>query len=193
MSNVRHRKHTMIHRLIFILLAAHSAVFAADETSRKPGTFCWPMHYAGVVAGTSQDKHVVRLLGQGAHRPRESEGARYYVDPSAKMTMKVSTFTDGIVGEIDLESSVTRTFTKGERIRALTRTLDPAEGFGKWHALRLGSTREEVQANLGSPAEMNGPNVWVFNAECTCELPQYMTLHFSGERVRRVVFSAPPG
>ena len=149
------------------------------------------MHYAGVIAGTSRDKHVVRLLGQGAHRPNESEGVRYYVDPGAMMTMKVSTFTDGIVGEISLEQGVDRSLTKGERGRAVSRRLEPNEGFGNWHALRLGSTREEVQANLGPPTETSGPGVWMFNAECTCELPQYFTLHFEAGKIRRVVFSAP--
>ena len=107
--------------------------------------------------------------------------------------MKVSTFTDRVVGEIVLEQGVNASLSATERAGAASKNLEPNEGFGNWHALRLGSTREEVQANLGPPAQVEGPDVWVFNAECTCEIPQYLTLHFEGGKVRRVVFSAPPG
>ncbi len=151
------------------------------------------MHYAGVIPGTSRDKHVVRLLGSGAHRPKESEGVRYFIDPRAKMTMKVSTFTDGIVGEIALEQGVNPSLSPSERARALAKHLEPAEGFGNWHALQLGSTREQVEQNLGPPAETPSQDAWVYNAECTCELPQYLTLYFQAGKVVRVVFSAPPG
>jgi hypothetical protein len=191
-SNVRHRKHTVIRRLALLLLALPLAEAEAQDVTPKPGTFCWPMHYAGVVAGTSRDKHVVRLLGKGAHRPKESEGVRYFIDSSATMTMKVSTFTDGFVGEIALEQGVNASLTPRERTQALARNLEPDEGFGNWHALRLGSTREQVRANLGPPAETTTPDAWVYNAECTCELPQYLTLHFKVGKVVRVVFSAPP-
>ena len=183
----------MIRRLTLLLLAVPFCAVQAQDATPKPGTFCWPMHYAGIIAGTSRDKHVVRLLGTGAHRPKESEGVRYFVDARRTMTMKVSTFTDGIVGEITLEQGVSARLTSAERARAVSPYLDQNEGFGKWHALRLGSTREEVQANLGPPAETPEPDVWVFTAECTCELPEYMTLYFHSNKVRRVVFSAPPG
>jgi hypothetical protein len=180
-------------RLALLLIALPFAATAGQDITSKTGTFCWPMHYAGVIAGTSRDKHVVRLLGKGAHRPKESQGVRYFIDPGAKMTMKVSTFTDSLVGEIVLEQGVNTSLTPHERTRALTKNLEPDEGFGNWHALRLGSTREEVRKNLGPPAENQNPDVWIFNAECTCELPQYLTLYFQGGKVVRVVFSAPPG
>jgi hypothetical protein len=183
----------VIHLLALLLAVLPFATATAQNASPKPGTFCWPMHYAGVIAGTSRDKHVVRLLGPGAHRPKESEGVRYFIDPKSKMTMKVSTFTDGFVGEIALEQGVSPGLSPGERARALTRHLEPDEGFGNWHALHLGSTRQQVRENLGAPAESSGPDAWVYNAECTCELPQYLTLYFQGGRVVRVIFSAPPG
>jgi hypothetical protein len=109
------------------------------------------------------------------------------------MTMKVSTFTFGTVGELSLESGVASTLSRSERTRAVSRFLDSNEGFGNWHALRLGSTQEEVRKNLGEPVETQGPDAWVFNAECTCELPQYITVHFEHGKIRRVIFSAPPG
>lgn len=181
-------------RIVTLLLAfAGVAPAHAQDEFHKSGTFCWPMHYAGIVAGTSQDKHVVRLLGSGANRPRESEGVRYYIDANATMTMQVATFTDRVVGEIALERGVNRTLTKQERARARSKNLSPHEGFGNWHALRLGSTKDEVLANLGPPAEAVNGEAWVFNAECSCEIPNYMTLHFVDGRIQRVVFSAPPG
>jgi hypothetical protein len=151
------------------------------------------MHYAGIVVGTSQDNHVVRLLGRGAHRPKESDGVRYYVDPRGKITMKVSTFTYGTVGELSLESDVAKALSASERAKAVSKYLDPEEGFGNWHALKLGATQDEVRKNLGSPAEIQGPDAWVYSAQCTCELTQYLTVYFEHGKVRRVVFSAPPG
>ena len=183
----------MKRRLALLLLALPITAATAQDVAPKAGTFCWPMHYAGVIAGTSRDKHVVRLLGKGAHRPKESEGVRYFIDSRGKMTMKVSTYTDGFVGEIALEQGINASLTPRERTRALAKNLEPDEGFGNWHALRLGSTREQVRENLGPPAETPNPDAWVFNAECTCELPQYLTLYFRGGKVVRVVFSAPPG
>lgn len=183
----------MLARHAVLILALGGPAALAQGLDHPPGSFCWPMHYVGVVVGTSQDQHVLRLLGRGAHRPREADGVRYFVDRRATMTMKVSTVTDQVVGEIELERGVDGSLTPAERVRARTRGLDPNEGFGNWHALKLGSSRSDVLANLGPPAEETTPDQWVFHAECTCELPQDLTIHFRDGVVQRVVFSAPPG
>ncbi len=179
--------------LAFLIASISLPTLGGVETAPKVGKFCWPMHYAGVVVGTSQDKHVVKLLGRGAHRPNESDGVRYYIDSRNRLTMKISTFTDAIVGELSLEAGVASTLTASERKSAITKGLDADEGFGNWHALRLGSTKTDVEKNLGRPAKTEGPDAWVYNAECTCELPEYLTVYFEKGKIRQIVFSAPPG
>ncbi len=186
-------KPTMSRALFLLLLAAAFATAQAQEPPPKPGSFCWPLHYGGLVLGVSQDKHVLRLLGAGAHRPQEGDGSRYFVDARRTMTLKVSTATDGFVVEILLEQGVNAGLSRSEQARAVSRMLDPGEGFGNWHALRLGASRAEVQANLGDPAEAPSPDRWVFNAACSGDLPQSLTLQFQDGKLHRVLFSAPPG
>ena len=177
-----------------VLLSFASVVtVASEEQAPRPGTFCWPMHFAGVVAGISQDRHVVRLLGQGAHRPKEEEGVRYYVDARRSATLRVATFTDRIVGEIALEAGINSTLSKAEIRAAMSASLSPREGFGNWHALTLGVTKETVLKNMGEPARRASDDEWTYDALCTCEIPEYMTIHFNSNKVVRVVFSAPPG
>jgi hypothetical protein len=55
----------------------------------------------------------------------------------------------------------------------------------------LGSSKSDVVSNLGEPARKNNEEEWVYDAEHTCELPEYMTLYFYDGKVVRVVLSAP--
>ena len=81
----------------------HSATSFGEMPRTQAGTFCWPMNYAGVVAGISEDAHVVRLLGSGAYRPNEGDGVRYYINTDQTATLRIATFTDRVVGEIMIE------------------------------------------------------------------------------------------
>jgi outer membrane protein assembly factor BamE (lipoprotein component of BamABCDE complex) len=187
-------KHALVVLTLVALSGGPSSVRAADEQVSPPGTFCWKMHYAGVVLGLTKDAQIVRLLGSGAHRPREGHGSvRYYVDPQRKASLRIATFTDGIVGEVTLSEGLPYSLSATERGRTKSQYFSLSEGFGNWHALNLGSTKQDVLSNLGEPASREGADSWVYNAHCTCELPEYLTIQFNSERVVRVVFSAPPG
>jgi hypothetical protein len=59
--------------------------------------------------------------------------------------------------------------------------------------LSFGSTQADVISNLGKPARKDSEDSWVYESHCACELPEYMTLVFSGGKVTRVIFSAPAG
>lgn len=156
--------------------------------------FCWPPNFAGVVAGTTNDDQVVRLLGAGAYRPNEDEGVRYYIDRRHSATLLISTYTDAVVGSISLAQGVDPSLMPAERKRAESRYFDPQEAFGNWHALKLGATKAEVQSNMGEPAKKEeAENTWTYEAACTCELPEYLVFHFRNDKVVRVEFSAPPG
>lgn len=184
----------MIRYPVVVLFALLTCALAgAQDEKVKPGTVCWPMHYAGLVAGISQDKHVVRLLGSGAYRPQEDEGVRYFVNARHTATMRVATYTDRIVGEIALEAGVNPSLSKTEISKAVSAYFLANEGFGNWHALKLGSTKQDALENLGEPARKEGDNAWTYEASCSCEIPNYMTIYFAEDKVVRVVFSAPPG
>jgi hypothetical protein len=132
------------------------------------------------------------LLGAGAHRPREEDGVRYYLDPNKRATLRIATYTDAVVGEISLSEGVAPGLSTDERCRAVSRYFEPLEGFGNWHALKLGATKGEVRANLGTPAKTEDDDTWVYEAACTCELPD-LTFYFRADKAVRIVFSAPPG
>ena len=167
---------------------------AAQELQLKPGTFCWAMHFAGVVPGITTGPQVARLLGGGAYRPQEGDtGVRYFVNTPRTATLRIETCTYRIVCEMSLESGVPPTLSASEQSRALSAHFDLAEGFGNWHKLSLGSVKADVIANLGTPSRKDTEDSWVYESQCACELPEYMTLVFSGNRIVRVVFSAPAG
>jgi hypothetical protein len=174
-----------------LLLLASNPVPAAEnrQDAAKPGTFCWPMHFAGVVPGISVDSQVVRLLGQGLLRA--DEDTRYYVDPKRKATLKIVTGTDRIVIEVSLERGINSTLGTPTLRNAISKYFNPHEGFGNWHALSLASTKADVLKNLGPPARKIAENHWVYDSLCTCEIPQSLALYFADETVERVVFSAP--
>jgi hypothetical protein len=186
-----------MHAVIKVL-AAVAAIYSgmsvgADGVSEPKGQFCWPMHFAGVVLGVSQDSHVQRLLGRGIRRATPGDGARYYVDAKHTGTLRVVTHTDAIVGEVSIAVGIDPAISGTNLARATSKFFDPLEGFGNWHALRLGSSTEEVLKNLGEPRRRKSADAWVYEAACTCELPEYLTIYFSKGRISRVVFSAPPG
>jgi hypothetical protein len=150
------------------------------------------MHFAGVVPGITTDPQVARLLGAGAYRPDEGDqGARYFVNVRRTATLRVESCTNRVVCEVTLQSGVLPTLSASEQAAAVSRYIDLAEGFGAWHKLGLGSTKEDVISNLGVPARKDGEDSWIYDSQCACELPEYMTLVFSQGKVIRVVFAAP--
>lgn len=185
----------MRHLRNLCFLACLLPTLSGAETSDEPSSnrFCWPLNFAGVVAGTTNDAQVVRLLGPGVHRPNEEEGVRYYVDRRHRATLRIATYTMAVVGEISVSEGIAGSLTGADRNRAVSPYFDPAETFGNWHALKLGSLKSAVLSNLGKPASMEGDDAWVYEAACTCELPEYLTLYFRDNKVVRVVFAAPPG
>jgi hypothetical protein len=92
----------------------------AQELQLEPGTFCGPMHFAGVVPGITNDSQVIRLLGAGVSRPQEGDtGARYFVNSAHTATLRVETCTDLVVCEMSLEAGVPTTLSASEQGRAV--------------------------------------------------------------------------
>ena len=111
----------------------------------------------GITVGTTTDSQVQRLLGQGVFRQHEGDtGGRYFIDLKGSMTLHAVSYTDRVVGELTLLPGIDPTIRVSERKSAMTKWLDPDEGFGNWHALRLGSSKEEVFKNLGKPKKKSG-------------------------------------
>ena len=174
-------------------LLATLAIVCSSASAAEKGQFCWPMHFAGVVLGVSQEPHVQRLLGQGFLRSEPPDRTRIYIDSKRTATLRVTMVTDTIVGEVSIANGIDSAIPSADLTRASSKFFDPLEGFGNWHALKLGSTKAEVLKNLGEPKERKTPDDWVYESRCVEDLPQFFTLHFRNGRISKVVFSAPPG
>ena len=166
-------------------------VWAEEKLPLSP--VCWPPNFAGIVLGVTTDPEVERLLGKGLFVKADGDtGGRYFIDAKRTATLHSVSYTDRVVGELTLEQGVA--VAPADERRATSRWFDPTGGFGNWHALRLGSTKEEVKENLGAPdANERTDNRWRYDSKCACELEVFFTVHFKNDRINKVVFSAPPG
>jgi hypothetical protein len=154
---------------------------------------CWPLHFAGVTLGITTDLQVSRLLGKGIFRKSDGDtGGRVFVDKARTATLHTVSYTDFVVGEVTVSAGVPKLSEK-QLSKAETKFFDPQEGFGNWHALKLGSTEVEVRKNLGEPSEKDDKGGWVYYTSCACETPEYFTIYFTKGRITKVVFSAPAG
>jgi len=153
---------------------------------------CWPLNFAGITLGVTTDSEVQRLLGNGVFREGEGDtGGRYFVDSKQTATLHTEGYTDAIIGEVTIQEGVS--LNKSEVKKAISPWFKPEQGFGNWHALHLGSTKQDVKKNLGVPKKGSTKNEWRYDSKCACELEVYFTLYFKNERVYKIVFSAPAG
>ncbi len=177
-----------------IILLSISGRTQSAESVAPPGSVCWPLHLSGIVLGVTTDAQVERLLGRGVFRRDEGDtGGRYFTDMRGTATLHVISYTDYVVGEVTLRAGVDPAIKSKERQLAPSKWFNPEEGFGKWHALRLGSSKEEVRKNLGQPKKKLTSDEWRYDTSCACELPEYFTIFFKDDQVIKVVFSAPAG
>src|ERR1700730_3808303 len=134
------------------------------DSSTPPGSVCWPLHFSGIVLGVTTDSQVQRLLGQGVVRKNDWETAgRYFIDAKGSATLHVVGYTDAVVGEVTILRGIDPSITPTERPRATTKWFDLDEGFGNWHALRLGSSKEDVLKNLGTPEKKKSADEWTYS------------------------------
>ncbi len=158
------------------------------------GTVCWPLHFSGITLGLTDDSEVQRLLGKGISRKAEGDtGGRYFIDEAHTATLHVVSFTDYVIGELTLQVGIDPTIRSSELRQAESKWFKPAYGFGNWHSLHLGSSRDDVIRNLGEPKKRVAPNDWRYEPVCQCELPEYFDIFFEDNSVVKVVFSAPAG
>ena len=178
--------------LCFIALGSLSAnTCSVEAQTGKKGTVCWPLHFAGITVGLTDDSQVQRLLGRGIFRPGEGHtGGRYFVDAKQAATLHVEGGVDSVVEVLTMHTGVDPTIKPSERNAAISKWFDPQEGFGNWHALHLGSSKDEVAQNLGQPESKVNVNKWVYETTCSCELPEYLTISFKEGRVSRLELSA---
>jgi hypothetical protein len=117
----------------------------SQELKLPPGTVCWPLHFSGISLGLTTDSEVQRLLGKGVARKAEGDtGGRYFIDEEHTATLHVVSYTDYVVGEVTLRAGVDPAVPTNELKQAESKWFKPADGFGNWHALRLGSSRDDV-------------------------------------------------
>ncbi len=184
----------IVFLLVLCLALLPSVQVLAGAVQEKPGSVCWPMNFAGIVLGVTNDSQVKRLLGPGRFYSKEGDtGGRYFVDKDRRATLHVVMYTDGVVGELTVSQGIDPALKGGGQGTPESLLFDPSESFGNWHALHLGSSKAEVLKNLGVPETKNNDDEWVYSTSCACEIPQHFTLFFRSERIFKIVFSAPAG
>jgi hypothetical protein len=176
-------------RIVVILSILLSSSVIAGEPPRSP--VCWPLNYAGITLGVNTDSEVQRLLGNGVARKEIGSAERYFIDPKRTATLHIVSLTDYIVAEVTVQEGVA--VKPAEVDSAITPWFDPLQGFGKWHKLHLGSTKDEVKSNLGEPVKGSTADAWRYDTRCACEIEKFFTIYFKDDRIFKVVFSAPHG
>jgi hypothetical protein len=147
---------------------------ASQQLKLQRGMVCWPLHFSGITLGLTDDSEVERLLGKGVSRKDEGDtGGRYFIDEGHTATLHLVSYTDSVVGELTLRVGVDPAIQGNELKQAESKWFKPAGGFGNWHALRLGSSKDDVLKNLGEPKNRVAPNDWRYETICECELPEY--------------------
>lgn len=175
--------------LVCLVIAARS-----QDLKLPRGTVCWPLHFSGITLGLTTDSEVQRLLGKGLAREAEGDtGGRYFIDEEHTATLHVVSYTDYVVGEVTLRAGVDPAISANDVKQAESKWFKPADGFGNWHALHLGSSRDDVAKNLGQPKKKISANDWRYETTCECELPEFFDVLFRNDKVVKVVFSAPAG
>ena len=178
--------------IIILMSGIEPAGINASEP--PPGSVCWPLHFAGITLGLTDDSEVQRLLGQGVLRKDEGDtGGRYFTDLNGTATLHVVSYTDKVVGELTVSAGIDPAIKSNERSASVSKWFRPDYGFGNWHALRLGSSKDDVLRNLGRPKKKIASDEWMYETTCACELQEYFTVLFKDGRVHKVVFSAPAG
>ena len=185
-----------MNRILFPICVLGVSLFAGivgldGAPTQKKGTVCWPLHFAGITVGLTNDSQVQRLLGRGVFRPDEGHtGGRYFLDAKQTATLHIEGGVDSVVEVLTLHAGVDSAIKQSERTAAVSKWFGPQEGFGNWHALHLGSSKDEVAQNLGQPENRVNANKWVYETTCACELPEYLTISFKDGRVSQLELSA---
>ena len=177
-------------RILVLLTILVASPVTGGELPLSP--VCWPLNFAGITLGVTTDSEVKRLLGDGVPNQGEvSIGGRSYIDLKQTATLHTLSYTDFVVGEVTLQEGIA---VKPDQVSSATsKWFNPKQGFGNWHALHLGSTKDEVKKNLGAPVKGSTSDAWRYDSKCACELEIYFTLYFKNDRIYKVVFSAPAG
>jgi hypothetical protein len=170
---------------------------ACATASHKPAG-CVP-GWGDIVPGTTSDHDLVALYGEGTFiEGLDGVFARLYRDAGVTLAVIVNVRAGGLVESVTLEPK----FPPSEiiptvHIAADSAHVHPEVGFGVQDALHLGSTRDEVRANLGEPPPVQGlrADAWLYRAEdlyARCGMMGEVMITFGRDRVNGVAFSAPP-
>jgi len=182
------RTHVLV---VLMTLASLRSGSPASAAGKPRGTVCWPLNFAGITVDVNTDSQVQRLVGKGVFRQDEGHtGGRYFIDASHTATLHIVEGVDQVVEELTVTEGVSHEIKTSEQANATSKWFDPHEPFGNYHALHLGSTKEQVLSNLGQPQKRVNPNEWRYESTCACEIPSYLTVSFKAGRLIQLELSA---
>lgn len=164
--------------------AASTSKSEATDTSVRPT--CLPPFWAGLLAGSSTDREVKALLGEGYPTERHGQTVRLYTDPKRSATLVVELGTDSIVTSVDIWQGLEAGIPPHALPRMVSSWLRPSDGIGVWGGVHLGANQETVLKNMGTPLSVASENkltVWVYESLCACELSTGLAFRFEGDRL----------
>ena len=138
----------------FLILVGLGALLPQQSTSagkkdrRRPE---YPLNCAGIVAGISTDRDVVRMYGPGLFAPAEGHGGgRYYVDAKRSVTLHVETGVDSYIESVSYGKGVRLPAAlRKEVVKAVSTSLAATEFSGA--GLRIGESALSILRQFGKP------------------------------------------
>ena len=162
------------------------AVTPHARVQSKAKKVCLPPYWAGLLAGSSTDAEVRRLLGDGYETERRGETVRLFTNPSRSATLIVQFGTDRIVTSVDLWAGVEAGLSPSSVEKMVSTFLRSNDGIGNWGQIHLGDTKAVVEANLGTPTQARTEDnllLWTYESACACELSTGLVFRFQGGRL----------
>jgi len=162
----------------------------ADEPS-----FCYPPYWGGLLPGESGEREALKLYGAGLYRDYGYARVRYYYNKNKTHTLVLYFGTDNFITDIFVHKG--KKYPRNEKINDITPYVvdwfNPYEGFGTWHKLKIGASKEEVTKWLGNPYKVISEQEWEYQSKCACELPTGINVIFKSNKVVSVRFWASQG
>ena len=180
----------LLFSVFFISLVALSNTIQANESS-----FCYPPYWGGLLPGESREREAIKLYGSGFYHDFSYAAVRYYYNKEKTHTLALYFGTDNFVTDVFLHEGIKHPDNKKtENINPyVVDWFNPFEGFGKWHMLKIGATKEDATKWLGNPFKVISKQEWEYQSKCACELPTGITIEFKSNKIVSVRFWASQG
>ena len=184
----------MLKSCLAIALAGASVECAASSAGVKPsdstsfsshqvGSTCLPPYWGGILAGSSTDREVIKLYGEGFRTERQGTDVRLFTDLKRASTVVVQFGTDSIVESLTVWGRLEPGLDEPTVEKMVSPWLERQDPFGGWGSIHFGDSPQQVRENMGEPIHVWNDGdllVWVYNSVCACALETGLSFRFNG-------------